>query len=248
VSGTWGRTNRTETQSGNVSRSRLQAVYNNPDALAANGCTGFNPFGEGNINAGCAAAITVQAQDITVLTTTGATAVVTGDIVDMPAGALNMALGLETRRNVGEFKPDPFLASGDVVGFNAQQPIKGEIQVDEAFVELSVPLLADKTGVNYLGLDLGYRRSDYNLAGEIDTSMAGLEYQPIESLKFRGSYQRATRAPNIFELFRPRTESFPAYSDPCWNGSSYRTGPNGAQVDALCAVQGAGSNFPQGNS
>jgi outer membrane receptor protein involved in Fe transport len=49
-------------------------------------------------------------------------------------------------------------------------------------------------------------------------------------------------------LFRPRTESFPAYSDPCWNNSSYRTGPNAAQVNALCAVQGAGSNFPQGNS
>jgi outer membrane receptor protein involved in Fe transport len=248
VSGSWGRTNRTETQSGNVSRSRLQAVYNNPNALAANGCTGFNPFGEGNINAGCAAAVSVQAQNITVLKTTGATAVVTGEVVDMPAGALNMALGLETRRNVGEFKPDQFLASGDVVGFNAQQPIKGEIEVDEAFVELSIPLLAEKTGVNYLGVDLGYRRSDYNLAGEIDTSMAGIEYQPIESLKFRGSYQRATRAPNIFELFRPRTESFPAYSDPCWNNSSYRTGPNAAQVNALCAVQGAGSNFPQGNS
>ena len=248
VSGSWGRTMRTETQSGNVSRSRLQAAYNNPNAHAALGCTGFNPFGEGNITAPCAAAIAIQAQNITVLTTTGATASVTGGVVDMPAGSLEVAFGLETHRTEGDFRPDQFLASGDVVGFNAQQPIRGEIEVDEAFVEVSVPLLADITGINYLGLDLGYRHSDYNTAGKIDTSMAGIEYAPMETLKFRGSYQRATRAPNVFELFRPRTESFPAYSDPCWNGSSYRTGPNGAQVDALCAAQGAGSNFPQGNS
>jgi outer membrane receptor protein involved in Fe transport len=246
VAGTWGRTNRTESQSGNVSRSRINTVYNNPNGLA--GCTGFNPFGEGNINAACARAISIQAQNITVLTTQGLFASVTGALANLPAGSVEMAAGLETRRNVGKFKPDQFLASGDVVGFNALQPIAGEIEVDEAFVEVSVPLLADKTGVNYLGLDLGYRRSDYSTAGEIDTSMAGIEYQPIETLKFRGSYQRATRAPNIFELYRPRTENFPPVTDPCWNGSAERTGPNGAQVDALCQAQGAPANFPQGNS
>jgi outer membrane receptor protein involved in Fe transport len=64
----------------------------------------------------------------------------------------------------------------------------------------------------------------------------------------RASYQRAVRAPNVNELFRPQSEGFPAYTDPCWNTSPQRNGPDAAQVNALCAAQGAGANFPQGNS
>src|SRR5690606_27223367 len=61
-------------------------------------------------------------------------------------------------------------------------------------------------------------------------------------------FNRATRAPSIGELFTPASEGFPQYSDPCWNGSDERTGPDAAQVNALCATQGAFANFPQGNA
>lgn len=248
VAAAWGHTNRVEVQTGNVSRSALQSVYNDPTALASRGCADFNPFGEGNITPACAAAISVRASNITEIETTGIVASVTGGLFDLPAGTVQSAFGVEYRENRAEFKPDQFLASGDVVGFNAQQVVEGRIYSNEVFAELSVPLLSQITAVDYLGLDLGYRYSDYNLAGTFDTYMVGLEYKPIESLKMRGSYQRATRAPNISELFRPQTEGFPAYRDPCWNGSPERSGADAAAVNALCAAQGAGANFPQGNS
>jgi outer membrane receptor protein involved in Fe transport len=78
--------------------------------------------------------------------------------------------------------------------------------------------------------------------------MLGLDYQPTETIKLRTSFNQATRAPNVGELYTPPSESFPQYSDPCWNGSTERTGPDGAQVDALCQAQGAFANFPQGNA
>lgn len=248
VSGSWGRTQRTESQTGNVSRSRLQAAYNDPNALSARGCTGFNPFGIGNNPAACAAAVGIKTQNITVFERTGAIAALSGGLFDLPAGTVQTAFGLEYREDKAEFRPDEFLASGDVVGFNAVNPVDGKIDVKEAFVEFNVPILADLPGIDSLALDAGYRHSDYNLAGTTEAYMTGLEYKPIETVKLRASYQRAVRAPNVNELFRPQSEGFPAYTDPCWNNSAQRTGPDAAQVNALCAAQGAVANFPQGNS
>jgi outer membrane receptor protein involved in Fe transport len=249
VFGAWGRTQRSELQTGNVSRSRLQSAYNatadNQDPL---GCGGLNPFGAGVMSEACAQAIAIQAQNTTILTTNFAGAAFTGGLFEMPAGTFQTAVGVEFRETKAEFRPDEFLASGDVVGFNAQQPIDGKIDVLEGFVEVAVPILADMPGVSYLGLDAAYRRSDYNLAGGVDTYMAGLEYEPVDSIKLRGSYNRAIAAPSVWQLFRPQSESFPAYVDPCWNDSPERTGSDAAQVNALCAAQGAGANFPQGNS
>lgn len=256
VLGSWGRTNRLEHQTGNVSRSRLQSAYdataddpNTPeDESDPLGCGGLNPFGAGVMLPACAQAIAIQAQNTTELTTTGVTAAFTGGVLELPAGTLQTAFGLEYREVEAVFRPDEFLASGDVVGFNAQQPTEGAIDVVEGFVEVAVPLLADMPGISYLGLDAAYRRSDYNLAGGVNTYMAGLEYEPFDSVKFRGSYNRAIAAPNVSQLFRPQAENFPAYSDPCWNDSDERLGPDAAQVNALCAAQGAGANFPEGNT
>jgi outer membrane receptor protein involved in Fe transport len=248
VSAQWGHTQRTEIQTGNVSRSLLQAAYIDPDALAGDGCTGFNPFGVGNLSPECAAAIAVRASNITEIESKGASAVITGTLFDLPAGPVQTAFGLEYLSLNADFQPDQFLASGDVVGFNAALPVSGKVDSNEAFVEVSIPVLSNMTGIDYLGLDAGYRRSDHNIVGSFDTYMAGLEYKPVESVKLRGSYQRATRAPSVFELFRPQTEGFPAYRDPCWDNSLERLGPDAAQVNALCAAQGAGASFPQGNS
>ena len=242
VSGSWGQMKQTNLQLGNVSRSRLNAALINPGVYSAQGCAQFNPFGAGNITPECAAAVAIAATNVTETEQVQAIASVTGPIFDLPAGALQVAAGIEYRRNEADFRPDQFLSSGDVVGFNAQQPVSGSTAVTEGFVEFSVPILSDMFMANYLGLDLGYRYSDYNLAGGVDTYKAALQWRPIESLQLRGSYNRAIRAPSISELFLPTQENFPTYSDPCNVGSSYRTGANAAQVEALCQSQGIPAN------
>ncbi len=246
--GSWGRTERTELQGGNVSRSRLQSALNNPNALSARGCTNFNPFGQGNISPACGQAIAIKTSNITELEQINYVASFTGGLFDLPAGKLQTALGVEYRENKANFRPDEFLASGDVVGFNSQLPISGSNDVLEPFAEVSIPVLADLPFFTYLGLEGGYRNSNYDLGGSADTYKVALDWRPIESIKLRGSFNTAIRAPNLDELFRPVAEGFPAFQDPCWNGSAERTGPNATQVNALCAAQGAAANFPQGNS
>jgi iron complex outermembrane receptor protein len=238
VFGSWGHLQNVNIQGGNVSRSRLNSALTNPAFYASRGCAEFNPFGAGNIAPACAQAIAIRASNILETEQLNLEASFTGSLFDMPAGPLQMAVGIGYLENKADFRPDEFLASGDVVGFNAQQPVSGKIDVVEPFIEFAVPLLSGKPFADYLGLDLGYRYSDYNLAGEVNTYKAGLQWRPVESFQVRAGYNRAIRAPNINELFLPQQENFPTYADPCNFNSAYRTGPNAAAVTALCQSQG----------
>ena len=214
VSGSWGQTNTTEQQAGNVSRSRLQGLLNGVD-LDTCAAAGFNPFGLGNITQECANAIGIRTTNVIKIQQQTASASLTGDLFDMPAGPFQFAVGGEYMKQDANYRPDEFLASGDVVGFNAQPPQDGEISIKEAYVELAVPLLKDLPAVHKLGLELGYRYSDHNLAGTYDTYKAALNWDPLETLRLRGSYNRAVRAPSIYELFLPPQENFPGAQDPC---------------------------------
>jgi len=207
---------------------------------ASRGCATFDPFGPGNLAPACASAIAIAATNVLEFEQTNFVGSLTGDVFDLPGGTVKFAVGAEYRENTAQFRPDQFLSSGDVVGFNAQQPVDGVINVTEPFAELSIPILSEVPFFNYLGLDLGYRYSDYNLAGGADAYKASLEWNPIRSLKLRGGYNRSIRAPNISELFLPVQENFPAATDPCNANSTFRaaSNPNKAAVEALCIAQG----------
>jgi outer membrane receptor protein involved in Fe transport len=237
VYGSWGRTETTERQTGNVSLSRTQGLV---DGISLPGCDAatFNPFGLGNMSQACADAIAIAATNITQIEQENVLGVVSGDLFEMPAGPFQFAVGASYAKNTGEFKPDEFLASGDVVGFNAQPPQSGSIDVTEGFLEVAVPLLKDLPLMYRLDLEAGYRVSEYNLAGSVDTYKAALNWQPIQSVKLRGSYNRAVRAPSIEDLFLPPQENFPGYLDPCNFDSAERAGPDAAAVEALCVAQG----------
>ena len=51
-----------------------------------------------------------------------------------------------------------------------------------------------------LSLDMAYRYSDYDDL-TTDTYKIGMDWAPIEDIRFRGSFQRAVRAANVIELF-----------------------------------------------
>ena len=148
---------------------------------------------------------------------------VTGDLgeygIRMPTATDGVAfnLGVETRREEVFFKPDAASESGLLAGAGgASVPIDNSQSVDEAFVEIRAPLVQGKTGIYDLVIDGGYRYSDYSLAGHVNTYKFEVQYAPIESLRLRGSYQRAIRAPSIIELFNPELVGQIQFGDdPC---------------------------------
>jgi len=247
VFASWGRTETTESQLGNISFSRIQGLLRGTD-LATCAAADFDPFGLGNMTAECAQAIAIRATNVIEIEQENMVGVLSGPVFEMPAGPFQVAVGAEYRNTTAEFRPDEFLASGDVVGFNAQPPQKGRVGVNELFAELAVPLLKDLPAMHSLDLELGYRYSDYNIAGTVDTYKGALNWKATDDLKFRGSYNRAVRAPSILELFLAPQENFPGYNDPCDAPTGGGVGGRSAQVLALCTAQGVDPiNFQQPN-
>jgi outer membrane receptor protein involved in Fe transport len=77
------------------------------------------------------------------------------------------------------------------------------------------------------------------LFGGVNAWKADFHWQTNDALTFRGSFEHAIRAPSLQELYNPTVQAQDAISvDPCEYNSPYRTGPNAAQVTALCRAQG----------
>ncbi len=116
----------------------------------------------------------------------------------------------------------------------------GDASNTDAYVELRVPVLKDQPGAQLLELGLGYRYSDYSQVGGVSSYKAELLYRPVNPLRLRGSYQHAVRAPSIEELYYPPVSNqfIVPMPEPCDANSPARTGPDRAQVEALCLAQG----------
>jgi hypothetical protein len=68
-----------------------------------------------------------------------------GSLFTLPAGDLGFALGYEYRKEQGGFTPDAIAQSGDSTNL-ASGPTYGTYTVDEFYLELNVPILADLPG------------------------------------------------------------------------------------------------------
>jgi outer membrane receptor protein involved in Fe transport len=127
-------------------------------------------------------------------------------------------LGGEHRGDTYDFDPDAVEQSGSLSGFSgAVPPLHAANTVDEGFIEIRAPLMQGHPFVQDLDLDLGYRYSNYSTAGETNTWKIELQWQPMPDFRLRYSYDRAVRAPNLFELFSPQSygQTTVVGTDPC---------------------------------
>jgi outer membrane receptor protein involved in Fe transport len=140
--------------------------------------------------------------------------------------------GAEYRRETLHLQPDDAYQSGDLAGVGGVRvPLDGEYDVREVFAELNVPVIRDKPFFDSLSLDAGYRYSDYSSSGGVDAYKFGGDWAPIRDIKFRGSFNRSVRAPNILETFAESGVALDGTSDPC-------AGPTPAFSAAQCANTG----------
>lgn len=230
------RSDNTQIQVGNASRAAWAEGI-----LSGSGPGGdpiLNPFGP-NISPEGADFLDIATTntEATELTVFGAT--ISDDLFDMPAGPFAALLGTEWRSSSVDFSPDESLLTGDVAGFNAITPAKGEIDVWELFAEISVPLLAEKAGIKALDATGAYRYSDYDLdqTGGVNTFLVGLDWQVNDSLAFGTQFQRAIRAPSVGEAFGGQRLFPVSATDPCALASA-ATDPT---IRGLCEAKGVPS-------
>ena len=227
----YARTRNANIQAGNISRSAFQAGLNgSADAI--------NIFGPGTLTPAMVDQISILAQNGNISVLQVANASVSGGLFNLGLGGgdVSIAAGGEYRKLAAEFIPDTALSSGDVIGFNAGNPTKGDYSVKEAFGELLIPVAARISGIYNLELNAAGRYSDYSLAnvGGVWTYAGGVTYSPIRDITFRGQYQHAVRAPNVSELFSGGAVDFPQAGDPC----AAATAASNATIRGLCIATG----------
>ncbi|HEY1724201.1 MAG TPA: TonB-dependent receptor [Steroidobacteraceae bacterium] len=131
---------------------------------------------------------------------------------------LAVNVGGEHRGDTFDFSPDAVEQSGALSGFSgAVAPIHAALTVDEGFFEVRAPLIQDHMLVKDLSIDGGYRYSNYSTAGPTRSWKFEVQYAPIADARLRFSYDRAVRAPNLFELFSPQSygQTTVVGNDPC---------------------------------
>jgi len=242
LTGSYGSNKFTSEQVNSVNRTALnqglagcQTAAGAPLGSAAlPGCVPIDIFGPGTLTDAMIDFIRVNTFSITDIEETRIAGFVRGDLFELPAGPVAMVFGFEYRDTDVSFKVDNEQRTGNIYGFNAIQNIEGAIQVAELYAEVAVPLIKDMTMFHYLGLEAGYRYSDYSTVGSVDAFKVGGEWAPVEWLRFRAIYNEATRAPSAFELFRAGDQGFGGYTDPCRFNNPNIT----PALQAFCVNQG----------
>ena len=198
--------------------------------------------GPDSISAEAAAWITQPTTNRFRLQQTVITALFTGDtgaFLNLPGGAIQFAAGGEYRQENSSSRFDPLLlgiipASGpsNLVGqfigdveptnqsllfdpTNRTNNAGGRFDVAEVFGELKIPLLKDLPFAHELSLGAAGRYADYSTVGGAFTWNVNGTWAPIRDVKFRATYSRAIRAPNISELFDPAQGATFRPADPC---------------------------------
>ena len=171
--------------------------------------------------------------------TTSYTANLAGSLFELPAGDLGIAVGVEHRKEQGRFVPDAFAQSGQSTGLGATTT-EGDYSVDEFYVELNIPLLADVAFAKELTINMASRYSDYSNFGDTINSKFGFTWRPIDELLVRGTYAEGFRAPTIDNLYGGIGTSFENYTDPCGTGAV-----NSVNGNAACTAAGVPLGYVQ---
>jgi iron complex outermembrane recepter protein len=205
----------------------LRAFNTTTCSSTTNGCVPLNIFGNlGSITPDMVAFINQDAilrakteQDVALASVSGDLGAFRSPFAELPIG---IAAGVEYRRSSASNKSDAVSQiQGEVLGTGAPLPDRtGTVTLKEVFAEALVPLLSDKPLVHALNFELGYRQTEFDVTGgntqDYGSYKYGLDWAPIEQLRLRAMKQRATRSPNINELFEPITSGLSNLAvDPC---------------------------------
>lgn len=162
---------------------------------------------------------------------------------------VGIAFGAEYRKNTVDYQPDEIYQNSA----SPEIPISGSTVAKEVFFELNVPLVEDRPFFDLLSFEGAYRYSDYDTGFSANAWKVGVNWAPVSALRFRGSFQRAVRAPNVIELFSGQslfevelTENANGSFDPCAGATPFATFEQCARTGVTSAQYGFIVDNPAG--
>jgi iron complex outermembrane receptor protein len=187
---------------------------------------------------------------------------VTGNLFDLPAGPVGVALGVTARRDSIVDTPGPITLAGNVWGGTGGGVTAGHEITSEAFGEISVPLFKDRPFFRDLSFNGAARVTNVKAVqagtGKTESNNGNWTYKlggnwaVNKWLRFRGTYGTSFRAPALFEEFKADETSFASarVADPCVNwafnlghGNINQTIANNCQAAGIPSNYGGGSIY-----
>lgn len=162
-----------------------------------------------------------------------------GDLFQLPAGAVSFAAVLEGAHQEYSLTPD-VRSTVDYTGADAIYNLTstqggGKRDRYAAGVELSVPIL-DSLKANIAGRYDKY--DDQTNVGGAATWQAGLEWRPVSSLLLRGTYASSFRAPDMHYIYAGYSGAYTTITDAylCREDGIDPTGPDCSGTDYVYQV------------
>ncbi|MCC5880037.1 MAG: TonB-dependent receptor [Idiomarina sp.] len=236
----FGRTSGSDASTNIVNLERMQRTID-PDICGSNGVPCADLLGYGNVSQDALDYMLFRTSNEGGNEQRSVTANIAGDLFETSRGMIPIAFGVESRTERGWSEPDSSIVAG-VMNTNRREPLRGQYQVNEAYVETSIPLLEAHRFADYVAIDFAYRYSDYDTFGSDGNYKLGLHWNVNDNLKLRATQSTAFRVPNIPELFGGIGEGNLTTTDPCsgWD----QPGAN-ATVAANCQADGVPAGYTQ---
>jgi len=211
-----------------VSSSRFNRLLNANDSFFQPGSADYlgttqpyNPFGYYKVsipnNAAIINAGKVTTKDVNESKLNTLSAVVsTGSLLDLPAGPLGFAAGTEVRHEQLNQFPDPYAATGDLIGSSPTATTQGQRKIAGFFAEANVPLAKNLPGAHVLAGTVSARHERYLSSEEsVTVPKVGIKWMPMdESLLIRASWSKGLRQPSLYELFSSPTSGLTPVTHP----------------------------------
>jgi outer membrane receptor protein involved in Fe transport len=199
-------------------------------------CVPLDIFGEGRPSDAAIAYVSSIQQTDAELEQQVFNANIGSQLFDTWAGPIEFNVGVERRKESGDFRPDAYLQAG--LGRSAAiQPLQGSYTTKEFFGEVIIPLASEENDIPVVGeitLTGKGRRVDNEVNGKFTAYTGGLQWAPIRDIELRGNITRSLRAPSLTELFTPVSPIFTQVADPCSSGN-ISSGTRVATRQANCA-------------
>ncbi len=184
-----------------------------------NGCVPYNPMGLGVNSQAVLDYILGSPHRDQTFTQEVAAATISGSPLELWAGPLSIAAGVERREEKVTGNADEISLTNGWFAGNYLASF-GKYHVAEAFLETLIPLAVDLPWAQSLDLNAAIRRTDYSVSGLVSTWKVGATWQPIDDIRFRVTRSRDIRAPNLNELFAAGTANTNTVRDPFNNDQS----------------------------
>lgn len=207
----------TNDEANRIQASKFQAAINSTDPALA-----YNIFTGGDINNPNTGDSTLNPQSVidqfmTQVSRDSKTSLASvdfkvsnGDIYQLPAGSVGVAMGVEFRRETFEDDRDdlldgsmPFvdavtgqeLSGSDVIGSSPTPDSKADRNVTSAYAEFIVPLV--DAGDQYVEMQIAARYENFSDVGDALKPKVAIFWEPVDWLSFRASYSGGFRAPGL---------------------------------------------------